>query len=133
MRPQQHLLGIRIMVVQRTLTPPVGVRSSHPQPNRNRSSVVAAVFFSGCSADGSALGSGPRGRGFESRHSDQKTFQLWLEGLFLFRTQKVCGAATTRPSFQPSGAYQRKFPLIRPAFSIIRPIWPKPNRHDINM
>ena len=28
------------------------------------------VVFSGCSADGSALGSGPRGRGFKSRHSD---------------------------------------------------------------
>ena len=26
---------------------------------------------SGCSAVGSALGSGPRGRGFKSRHSDQ--------------------------------------------------------------
>ena len=30
------------MVVQRTLTPPVGVRSSHPQPHR--SSTAAAVF-----------------------------------------------------------------------------------------
>ena len=28
---------------------------------------------SGCSAVGSALGSGPRGRGFKSRHSDQKS------------------------------------------------------------
>ena len=27
---------------------------------------------SGCSADGSALGSGPRGREFKSPHSDQK-------------------------------------------------------------
>ena len=27
--------------------------------------------LSGCSADGSVLGSGPRGRGFKSRHSDQ--------------------------------------------------------------
>ena len=27
---------------------------------------------SGCSADGSALGSGPRGRGFKSRHSDHR-------------------------------------------------------------
>ena len=26
----------------------------------------------GCSAVGSALGSGPRGRGFKSRHSDQR-------------------------------------------------------------
>ena len=28
--------------------------------------------LSGCSADGSVLGSGPRGRGFKSRCSDQK-------------------------------------------------------------
>ena len=28
--------------------------------------------LTGCSAVGSALGSGPRGLGFESRHSDQK-------------------------------------------------------------
>ena len=28
-------------------------------------------MLSGCSADGSVLGSGPRGRGFKSRHSDQ--------------------------------------------------------------
>ena len=33
------------MVVQRTLTPPVGVRSSHPQPHR--SSPAAAVFLYG--------------------------------------------------------------------------------------
>ena len=37
-----NAMGIRIMVVQRTLTPPVGVRSSHPQPHR--SSTAAAVF-----------------------------------------------------------------------------------------
>ena len=30
------------------------------------------VHNSGYSADGSALGSGPRGRGFDSRYSDQK-------------------------------------------------------------
>ena len=59
------------MVVQRTLTPPVGVRSSHPQPFRSRSTLLR-FFITGCSAVGSALGSGPRGRGFESRHSDQK-------------------------------------------------------------
>ena len=59
------------MVVQRTLTPPVGVRSSHPQPLRSRSTLLR-FFITGCSAVGSALGSGPRGRGFESRHSDQK-------------------------------------------------------------
>ena len=31
------------------------------------------VLNSGCSAAGSASGSGPEGRGFKSRHSDQKT------------------------------------------------------------
>ena len=59
------------MVVQRTLTPPVGVRSSHPQPFRSRSTLLR-FFITGCSAVGSALGSGPRGRGFKSRHSDHK-------------------------------------------------------------
>ena len=39
-------------------------------PTRTAAAFAAAVFFSGCSAVGSALGSGPRGRGFESRHSD---------------------------------------------------------------
>ena len=29
--------------------------------------------LTGCSAVGSALGSGPRGRGFKSPHSDQKS------------------------------------------------------------
>ena len=33
--------------------------------------VILAAEISGCSAVGSALGSGPRGRGFKSRHSDQ--------------------------------------------------------------
>ena len=41
-------------------------------------------FFTGCSAVGSALGSGPRGRGFESRHSDQKDLRFKPEALFVF-------------------------------------------------
>ena len=53
-------------------------------PN-HRSSKVAADFFSGCSAVGSALGSGPRGRGFESRHSDhKKLFHRLVKELFVF-------------------------------------------------
>ena len=53
-------------------------------PN-HRSSQVAADFFSGCSAVGSALGSGPRGRGFESRHSDhKKLFHRLVKELFVF-------------------------------------------------
>ncbi len=39
---------------------------SHANPYNN------VVHNSGYSADGSALGSGPRGRGFDSRYSDQK-------------------------------------------------------------
>ena len=33
------------------------------------------LAVSGCSAVGSALGSGPRGRGFDSRHSDQRSIR----------------------------------------------------------
>ena len=47
----------------------MGVRFSHPQPNRSRKAAV----FSGHSAAGSAPGSGLGGRGFKSRCSDQKT------------------------------------------------------------
>jgi hypothetical protein len=41
---------------------------------RNLSQKFAlAVFWTGCSAAASALGSGPRGRRFESSHPDQET------------------------------------------------------------
>ena len=41
--------------------------------------------LTGCSAAGSALGSGPRGRGFESRHSDhKKLFHRLVKELFVF-------------------------------------------------
>ena len=76
-------MGIRIMVVQRTLTPPVGVRSSHPQPVRSRSTLLR-FFITGCSAVGSALGSGPRGRGFESRHSDHKPVTKKMSQAYFF-------------------------------------------------
>ena len=67
-------------------------------PN-HRSSKVAADFFSGCSAVGSALGSGPRGRGFESRHSDhKKLFHRLVEELFVFHG--VTG-------FEPTASPQR--------------------------
>ena len=71
------------MVVQRTLTPPVGVRSSHPQPLRSRSTLLR-FFITGCSAVGSALGSGPRGRGFESRHSDHKPVTKKMSQAYFF-------------------------------------------------
>ena len=65
----------------------MGVRFSHPQPNRSRKAAV----FSGHSAAGSAPGSGLGGRGFKSRCSDQET------------------DAERHPSFfVPSGAYPRK-------------------------
>ena len=38
----------------------------------------SVVHNSGYSADGSALGSGPRGRGFDSRYSDQKNTMVLL-------------------------------------------------------
>ena len=67
-------------------------------PN-HRSSKVAADFFSGCSAVGSALGSGPRGRGFESRHSDhKKLFHRLVKELFVFHG--VTG-------FEPTASPQR--------------------------
>ena len=42
--------------------------------------------LSGCSADGSVLGSGPRGRGFKSRHSDHMKVlkTLGFQGFFIF-------------------------------------------------
>ena len=43
------------------------------------------AFRSGCSAAGSALGSGPRGRGFKSRHSDQKSRMCRRSGFFFSR------------------------------------------------
>ena len=45
-------------------------------PTKNAAAFVLLRFLyhsSGCSAVGSASGSGPEGRGFKSRHSDQKT------------------------------------------------------------
>ena len=41
-------------------------------------------FFTGCSAVGSALGSGPRGRGFESRHSDHKPVTKKMSQAYFF-------------------------------------------------
>ena len=44
--------------------------------------------ISGCSADGSVLGSGPRGRGFKSRHSDhQQKRPALVVGLFCWRVE----------------------------------------------
>ena len=48
--------------------------------------IIDKLNISGCSAVGSALGSGPRGRGFDSRHSDQKGTVARLSP-FLYTTQ----------------------------------------------
>ncbi len=40
------------------------------KPRRSRYFPLFGGFFSGCSAVASALGSGPRGRGFKSRQPD---------------------------------------------------------------
>ena len=52
--------------------------------------------LSGCSADGSVLGSGPRGRGFKSRHSDhlkrsRKPYLSKVCGFFFFSNSRFWG------------------------------------------
>ena len=69
-----YILWNSVTVARQTLTLFVRVRILLLQP-KNSSSVksAAAIFFStGCSAVGSAPGSGLGGRGFESRHSDHE-------------------------------------------------------------
>ena len=56
-------------------------------PTKNAAAFVLLRFLyhsSGCSAAGSASGSGPEGRGFKSRHSDQKPFMPYpsVSGFF---------------------------------------------------
>ena len=41
-------------------------------------------MISGCSAVGSALGSGPRGREFKSPHSDQKSTMVLIQNHRVF-------------------------------------------------
>ena len=48
--------------------------------------VYSLSIFSGCSADGSVPGSGPGGRVFKSRHSDQ---------IFFWREVNCCEAVTS--------------------------------------
>ena len=49
-------------------------------------------MLSGCSADGSVLGSGPRGRGFKSRHSDHgKNLAISTIAGFLLEISTVSG------------------------------------------
>ena len=63
------------------------------------------MALSGCSAAGSALGSGPRGRGFKSRHSDQKWQSHFFCGSAVFILNKD---EPTASSFQSSAV--RSYP-----------------------
>lgn len=68
---------------------------SSPTTPQQRS--CCGFFFPGCSAVGSALGSGPRGRGFESRHSDhKKLFHRLVKELFVFH-----GVTGFKPTASP--------------------------------
>ena len=73
-----------------------------PDRQQNTGGVGAAKFsltagafapiierLTGCSAVGSALDSGPRGRGFKSPHSDQKEFPLLWEREFFSACQRT--------------------------------------------
>ena len=46
--------------------------------------IIIEKLISGCSAAGSALGSGPRGREFKSPHSDQKAVGRIAYGFLLY-------------------------------------------------
>ena len=51
--------------------------------------IVYVIVYPGMAKLGIALGSGPRGRGFESRYSDQKEHLHFMQVLFLF-AQRWC-------------------------------------------
>ena len=67
-----------VMVAPATLTRIVRVRILLPQPNGS----ICCRFLSGYSADGSALGSGPRGLEFKSPYSDQSAAGSRLRRIF---------------------------------------------------
>ena len=48
---------------------------------------MRCVIYPGVAKFGIALGSGPRGRGFKSRHSDHKITPLLLSGVILLLEQ----------------------------------------------
>ena len=83
------------MVVRRTLTPFVGVRFSHPQPPQQQS---CCGFFSGCSAVGSALGSGQEAVGSNPVTPTTKALSPSGERAFVFHG--VTG-------FEPTASPQR--------------------------
>ena len=62
-----------VMVARQTLTLFVWVQILVPQPTTSRWLITNGSTFRGVAQFGRALGSGPRGRVFESPHSDQQS------------------------------------------------------------
>ena len=57
---------------------------------------LSPILKSGCSAVGSALRSGRRGRAFESPHPDTKKPIAWkCDGLFVFQLSVMCSTSTS--------------------------------------
>ena len=60
--------------------------------------------LSGCSAAGSVLGSGPRGRGFKSRHSDHVVADFVSFAATFFFKQTLPLIRSVAPPFHPTNA-----------------------------
>ena len=67
-----------------------------------------------CSAVGSALGSGPRGHGFKSRHFDQKGVRQIMSNPFFFTKNSV--PTMVRPCLPPTNLQKRS------AFAVLKPM-----------
>ena len=86
------------------------------------------VAASGCSAVGSALGSGPRGRGFKSRHSDQKSYDFCLFSAKIVTFLLYFSVEFFR--FPPDhGLYHSRFSPAGPPLSLLNgAVWAKRRR-----
>ena len=81
------------------------------QPIRNQqvrgSSPLIGSRYRGVAQFGSAFGSGPKGRGFESRHFDHKNpkYPLWVLRIFAIRNdgERIRGGRGKRGKCQPGG------------------------------
>ena len=83
-RPKRaEILENCVRVARQTLTLFVRVRILLLQPEIAAARTLLLFFASGCSAAGSAPGSGPGSRGFKSRHSDQIPQRI-SSAVFLF-------------------------------------------------
>ena len=85
---QEQLCKFRRSAVPKVRDPSIPEKSLDilPATSYNLFSLV-----SGCSADGSVLGSGPRGRGFKSPHSDHRRRGLCIvrDGVFFFKANAI--------------------------------------------